>query len=168
MDAGFASEVETVTDHRPAGTVVTQTPEGGTDTELGSAVLLGVSDGEGTAPLIPDVAGLSLDEARLRLTEAGLDATVIEVPVTDDTEIGRVVGQRPAAGTSAEGLDAVTVEVGRERRAGDPEPQPTASPSPSPSPATDDPPGPQPGADPDQEPGEEEEPLPPRPILPPL
>lgn len=151
-EVGFVADTETVTDHRPAGTVVTQTPPGGTQTELGSAVLLGVSDGEGIAPLMPDLLGRDLDDARERLRGLDVEVTVVEVPVGDDTNVGIVVRQRPAAGTSIEGVEVVTLEVGRQRRADDPSPEPTAPPQPTPPPTSTEPPEAPPPASPSPSP----------------
>jgi len=162
--AGFAAITETVTDHRPAGTVVSQTPGGGTTTEQGSAVQLGVSDGAGAAPQVPGVVGLTREAALARLAEAGLVGTVVEVPVDDAASIGRVVGQRPGAGASPPEGQAVVLEVGRQRTQEDPAPQPTASPAPAPSPS---PPAGDPAAEPVGEQAQPEDEHPLAPLRPP-
>ncbi|MEX0658981.1 MAG: transglycosylase domain-containing protein [Egibacteraceae bacterium] len=166
-DAGFSAATETVTDHREAGTVVTQDPPGGTQTELGSAVALGVSDGQGAPPRMPDLVGLPLADARQRLSDLDLDVVVVEVPVADPAALGEVVGQRPSAGTSTADLQAATLEVGRARTAEDPDPAPSTPPSPAPTAPPDAVPAPDPTAPSRPPPDEEEQPLLPRPIRPP-
>lgn len=131
--AGFRAETVSVTNHVPAGTVVAQDPGGGVETELGSRVVLEVSDGEGTPPEVPDVRGLTLAQARARLATVGLDATVRHVAVGDPRRIGVVIGQRPGPGVPVTDLEAVTIEVGRARTDDDPAPAPEPTPTPGPA-----------------------------------
>lgn len=150
-DAGFSPHTETVSDHRPAGTVVSQSPHGGSQTELGSAVDLQVSDGQAAPPQMPDVRGLQVEQARSRLAklEVQLETRVVEVVVDEAADIGVVVGQRPPPGAEVTDGDEVILEVGRERTADDPDPEPTAPPSPRPTPT--------PGATPSPSPSPPEE-----------
>jgi beta-lactam-binding protein with PASTA domain len=147
-EAGFRPILETVADYRPAGTVVEQAPGGGSRAPTGSAVRLSVSDGTGEEPRIPDLAGLTVDEARAAIErlDLGLSLRVEEVPVDDIGQIGAVVAQEPSAGSPAQEGGTVTVEVGRQRGPED-EPSPTPTPTPSATPTLA-PPGEQPTADP--------------------
>jgi hypothetical protein len=113
IEAQFRSVVEEVPHWRPAGTVVSQSPPGGTRTALGSAVELEVSDGTGDRPRIPDVIGLPLAEARELLLEMDLEITVDEAPVEDRSLRGRVLGQDPVPGAEVEPGDVVLLVGGR-------------------------------------------------------
>lgn len=117
-DADFAASTETVEDWRPEGEVVDQSPEGGTTLEEGSLVSLEVSDGTGTEPGLPDLLGLTEDEALDALQgfadDVGVDLSVStsEVPAASDDEVGAVTRQSPSAGTVVEDGDAVTLDIG--------------------------------------------------------
>jgi membrane peptidoglycan carboxypeptidase len=117
---------EAVEDHRPAGTVIEQEPEAGTEVPRGHLLRLQVSDGTGDPPEVPDVVGLDEEEAREALEEAEYEVTV-EIEETDvelgpdddpadlDPPDGAVVEQDPAAGTPLEPGETVTVTVVRYR-----------------------------------------------------
>jgi membrane peptidoglycan carboxypeptidase len=160
-EAGFSSASTTVADYRPAGTVVSQSPAGGSEAPQGTLVVLSVSDGTGEAPETPDVLGLGVDEARQVVLNAGLDVVVEEVPVDDPSQIGTVVGASfdPETGQ-------VVLQVGRARTEDDPtpSPSPSATPSASPTPGDDDDGGDDDGGEPT--PGPTSEP-PPEPSAPP-
>lgn len=146
-EAEFSSESVTVSDYRPAGTVVNQSPPGGSEAPKGTLVVLDVSDGTGEPPEVPDVVGLGVDEARQVILNAGLDVVVVEVPVDDPDQYGIV-----QSATIDPETGQVTIEVGRERTADDPPgseaptegpteggtPQPVESPgaTPTPTPVT--------------------------------
>ena len=153
-EAGFSAEATVVGDYRPAGTVIGQSPAGGTTTETGSLVALTVSDGTGERPVVPNLVGLTEAEARAALAAANLTATVVTVPVDQPKQVGLVVGQRPPPGTALDvapgaepdspGVGEVVIEVGRERTADDPpaspppstpETEPPTTPSTPPSPS---------------------------------
>ncbi|WP_370326373.1 transglycosylase domain-containing protein [Euzebya sp.] len=129
-EAEYSAESVSVPDYRPAGTVVAQSPAGGSEAPKGTLVVLDVSDGTGEPPEVPDVIGLSAEEAQQIIQNDGLDVTVVEVPVDDPDSYGVVISASfdPETGT-------VTLEVGRERTPDDP--TPTASPSPSDEPDDD-------------------------------
>jgi serine/threonine-protein kinase len=91
---------------------------------------------------VPDVTGLSPEEARRRLQGANLGLGSREEAASGEAERGTVVGQDPAAATRAERSSAVDVTVGTgpaQGAAGQPSPpaspsaSPTASPTASPS-----------------------------------
>ena len=129
-EAGLSVVVETVTDHRKAGTVVEQDPAGGGRVPKGGIVAISVSDGKGVMPVIPSLIGLTEEAARAKLAELELEAAVVLAPADGDA-VGKVIAQSPAAGTDATDLDTVTLTVGRKRTADDPTPSPTGSPSPT-------------------------------------
>ncbi|MGI9018898.1 MAG: transglycosylase domain-containing protein [Euzebya sp.] len=122
-EAEFSSESVSVTDYRPAGTVVAQSPPGGSEAPKGTLVVLQVSDGTGEAPVLPDVVGLGVDEAQQIILNAGLDPVIVEVPVDDPSQYGIVQG---ASIDPETGL--VTIQVGRARTADDPPPTEASGP----------------------------------------
>lgn len=180
--ADFRVLSEQAADHRPAGTVVGQSPGGGERAPRGSAIVLRVSDGEGAVPTLPLFVGMTQAEAEAALEELGLRADVTLEPVEDRDERGTVIGQEPEAGTAIDELRTVQLIVGGDlvEPSVSPAPQPAASPatggdaeptsSPRPEPTRtsggeDDsepppPPSPAPGPDPGAEPTAEPEPPP--------
>lgn len=126
-DVGFTAIAQPVPDYRPAGTVVEQVPGAGTRAELGSTVVLSVSDGLGQRPVMPGLVGLRSPDVTTLLAELGITATIVEVPVDFPGDYGVVVNQDPPAGTTLGDDPTVVVEIGRERRPGDPTPTETTT-----------------------------------------
>jgi eukaryotic-like serine/threonine-protein kinase len=93
-------------------------------------VTLIVSQG---AVAVPNVQGLSQDEAEAQLTGAGFNVVVQSEP--NSAPAGRVIAQDPAPNTEAQAGSNVTITV-----SSGPPPPPTtpATPSPSPSPTNTD------------------------------
>ena len=63
---------------------------------------------------MPEVRGETVEAAQQRLVEAGLEEEprVQEVVVDDQAQIGRVLGQNPAAGEEIDSGDAVILQAG--------------------------------------------------------
>jgi penicillin-binding protein 1A len=116
-ERGFKPRVETIEHHYPEGTVIAQTPDGGGSAWVGSAVVLHVSDGEGEAPLVevPDLLGMSEEEARETLEELGLRVHVVRKRTSDLSEDGIVIEQSPEPGTEVEPGERVVIGVGQHR-----------------------------------------------------
>jgi penicillin-binding protein 1A len=114
-EAGFRLVVRTVSDYRSEGTFVGQDPSPGSEHPLGSRITLEVSDGTGTAPTVPDVLGLELDEAVELLSDLGYEVAMREVDVDDESLDGRVVATSPGPGTELiPGEDVrVVLDIGR-------------------------------------------------------
>jgi penicillin-binding protein 1A len=111
-EAGFRLTVVEVSDWRAAGTFVAQDPSAGSEAPLGSRITLEVSDGTGAFPQVPDVIGLTLDEAADILFDAGYRVFRRNVEVDDPALVDRVLAQNPRAGTELVPGEAVTVDVG--------------------------------------------------------
>ena len=115
-EAGFRLTTEEVAHWRSAGTFVEQDPSAGERQPLGSRITLGISDGEGSPPPVPDVLGLTLDEAAAVLFDAGYDVFHRPREVEDDDLVDRVVGMSPGPGTPLlpnRGDDSgVTLDIG--------------------------------------------------------
>ena len=111
--AGFRVSSTPVSSTRPAGTVLTQSPAGGTTATRGSTVRITVSGGRQVRS-VPDVVGETEAAADRILRNAGFTVRVVDRPVTDPGQQGLVVEQDPAAGTRVQGTTQVTIYVGRQ------------------------------------------------------
>ena len=111
--AGFRVSSTPVSSTRPAGTVLTQSPAGGTTATRGSTVRITVSGGR-QVRTVPDVVGETEAAADRILRNAGFTVRAVDRPVTDPGQQGLVVEQDPAAGTRVQGTTQVTIYVGRQ------------------------------------------------------
>lgn len=132
----------------PAGTVLAQSPEGGTPAPRGSTVNLVVSNGNRVE--MPDLVGSTRDQALAVLEGAGWtggEANLVstEVPVETEAEDGIVTTQNPATDTDIELNEQLAVEVGQftppssslpTASVPTPTPAPTLNPTPAPTPTT--------------------------------
>jgi len=116
--SGFdVDRVDRVPSKRPIGTVVRQDPSGSADRDcalLGyfcsnPAVALFVSGGPADVE-IPDVAGLSRDDAEQELEQAGFEVSIERQP-SDQYPGGRAIGTEPPAGDEAPVGSTVTLLV---------------------------------------------------------
>ena len=110
--AGFRVESTAVSSQQPTGTVLTQSPAGGTVAQRGTTVKLRVSGGPRVV-IVPNVVGRTEAEAGRVLRAAGFLARAIDRPATEQGQIGRVVEQDPAAGTRVQGSTEVLIFIGR-------------------------------------------------------
>ncbi|MEA2521585.1 MAG: penicillin-binding protein [Actinomycetota bacterium] len=111
--AHFVPVKQPVDDAAPKGTVVGQSPGGGSSAEQGTSVIIKVSTGKpGTIP-VPTLTGQSLADAKTVLTNKGFKVVVKDLTVTNPAKIGIVVAQSPAAGTQLKQGSTVTITVGR-------------------------------------------------------
>jgi penicillin-binding protein 1A len=115
----------------PVGTVIGQSPGGGTETTLGTLVHLTVSNGLPPKAKVPDVSGLDVEKAKLVIAAAGFNVSVLEQPVSDKAQDGIVLAQSPQGGKKVLAGSTVVLTVGHfDKHA----PTPSPSPSPEPSP----------------------------------
>jgi beta-lactam-binding protein with PASTA domain/predicted Ser/Thr protein kinase len=113
--AGLQFEVTTeASDSVPKDEVISQDPSAGTEVDEQSTVALAVSAGP-EAVEVPDVRGLSLDEARGVLEDVGLSVGKISKSDDPDAEQDEVISSDPAGGTEAEPGSKVNLEVGTGR-----------------------------------------------------
>jgi eukaryotic-like serine/threonine-protein kinase len=95
----------------PANTVLSQDPAERSNASPGSTVLVDIS-GSGPATLdVPSVVGLSLDDARRALSQAGLTAGIITQAAVPNQAPGTVVSQIPGAYAKAPSGGAVDLIV---------------------------------------------------------
>ena len=110
-DEGLEPAVQEQESDVEEGEVISQSPSGGTEVARGETVTITVSTGRPQVD-VPDVVGLSEDEAASRLSSAGLTPERQERTVTDPTQDGIVIEQRPGAGTQVDEGRQVVIVVG--------------------------------------------------------
>ncbi len=110
---------------QPAGYVLAQDPEEGTQVDAGSAIDITVSSG---LVKVPTVTGISEAQARSDLAQAGFDVQIVEI---DDPSVagGTVLAQSPQGGELLARGSIVTITVSIA-----PPPEPTPVPTPEPTP----------------------------------
>ena len=111
-DAGLTpGDVSEQESEEAEGEVLSQDPAGGSEVERGTTVNLTVSTGVEMVD-VPNVVGLSARDARGQLNADGLAPVESRTEVTDPQQDGRVVDQRPAAGTEVERGRQVVIIIG--------------------------------------------------------
>ncbi|MBS1869797.1 MAG: Stk1 family PASTA domain-containing Ser/Thr kinase [Actinobacteria bacterium] len=112
-DQGFQVVVtEQGSDAADPGTVLRQEPAAGTELDPGSTVTIVVARAIPTV-FVPDLAGQGAQEAADTLTAAGLVAHTAHRDVTDPSQDGIVLEQKPPAGQQVRSGSAVRIVVGR-------------------------------------------------------
>jgi eukaryotic-like serine/threonine-protein kinase len=111
------SEEESAT---PAGEVIGQSPSAGSEAEPGATVSIVVSAGKEQAQ-VPNVIGKLREEAVRAMREAGLQPSVEEEETEVPSQVGRAVDQFPPPGSELEPGEAVTIVVGKQAAAVEPE-----------------------------------------------
>ncbi|WP_448614892.1 Stk1 family PASTA domain-containing Ser/Thr kinase [Modestobacter sp. URMC 112] len=107
--AGFTNvTIDNVPDLAPEGQVIAVDPDEGSAVAPDAAITLRVS--QGTAPL-PDVTGLTQQEALDRLADAGFTNVDVATGERGDVPEGTVFGTEPGANTSLAAGDEITVLV---------------------------------------------------------
>jgi serine/threonine-protein kinase len=92
--------------NEPADTILSQDPSSG-EAEEGSEILATVASGQNE---VPSVEGNTRDEAETALRDAGFEPTVRE-RASEDAEEGRVLGQNPGGGDTADVGSNVEITV---------------------------------------------------------
>ena len=91
--------------------MIAQDPGGGSSVEQGTTVTITVSTGIPQAS-VPNVVGLGAADAATQLGNAGLVPVQREQTVTDPSEDGVVIDQRPGAGTELDEGSEVVIIIG--------------------------------------------------------
>jgi eukaryotic-like serine/threonine-protein kinase len=94
----------------PVDTVVEQTPAAGQRVDEGSTVTIFVSDGK--VAEVPDVTGLTQDEAEAELRDAGFRVSVRSRETDQPDEDGTVLSQSPQGGAKRRQSATVSITVG--------------------------------------------------------
>jgi serine/threonine-protein kinase len=115
--AGFEVEIQRVFAAAPQRTVVDQEPRGGAQAARGSTVALKVSKGR-NVNTVPDVVGLSEQEAVEALRQREFEPRIFDVPSTEPA--GAVVAQQPQPGAEAPPDSRVRINVSTGEQGGAP------------------------------------------------
>ncbi|MFL5911888.1 MAG: PASTA domain-containing protein [Gaiellaceae bacterium] len=111
-DAGFKVTVVKQESDQPKNQVISQDPAPNSTVDKGSRVTITISKGQPKVS-VPDVRGLSKNDAKRQLEQAGFKVSVTERAVTDPTQEGNVVDQSPAPGSDEAKGSSVTITVGK-------------------------------------------------------
>jgi eukaryotic-like serine/threonine-protein kinase len=110
QNAGFTPSIIQVTDNSPPGTVIRQSPLGGTKADQGSTVTLTVSQGPGSVS-IPSVIGMPEAKAIRTLRRARLKISGIQQESSDTIAAGDATRTDPAAGQQQPVGSSVTLFI---------------------------------------------------------
>ncbi len=109
--AGFAVTEDDVASTKPVGSVIGESPAGGSKQSLDTKIVLTVSSGPKNVQ-VPYVVGDSESDAEQAITAAGLQVTVTPEAVTAPEQSGLVLDQNPAHGSLKQGA-TVVISVGQ-------------------------------------------------------
>jgi serine/threonine-protein kinase len=107
--AGLVPNVVAQASDKPEGEVLSQDPEANQQLTKGDKVTITVSSGPGEQQ-IPDVSGMSPDQAANKLGQAGFETTTV-TEASSTVASGKVTRTDPPAGTTATKGDKVTIYV---------------------------------------------------------
>jgi serine/threonine-protein kinase len=110
-EAKLGWSVTIVDSAQPAGTVVSQSPSGGSQTIPGSNVALEISNGVAPIATVPNVIGMNSGVARGTLQDAGFFVRIVEEVGPNANNHFRVVAQAPSGGTELLEGETVTITV---------------------------------------------------------
>jgi eukaryotic-like serine/threonine-protein kinase len=112
---GLAADSYPVASQETRGTVVAQRPDPGATAKEGDIVRNNVALGTGARKTkqVPDVTGPQASDARDAVRRAGLTVRTIFSNAPTSEEVGEILTQQPAAGTSVPELTQVALYVGR-------------------------------------------------------
>jgi penicillin-binding protein 1A len=110
-EAKLGWSVTIVDSAQPEGTVVSQSPSGGSQTIPGSDVALEVSNGVAPISTVPNVVGMNSGVARGTLQDAGFFVRIVEEVGPNVNNHFRVVAQSPSGGTELLEGETVTITV---------------------------------------------------------
>jgi serine/threonine-protein kinase len=118
--AGFAVQSMTVTSKQSAGTVISESPQAGTQAAPGSLVTIEIAKAPPPPPptttKVPTVTGDTAAAAKSALRTAGFTVSVITQTVTSKSQDRTVISQSPSGGSKAQRGSTVTIVVGRYKK----------------------------------------------------
>jgi membrane peptidoglycan carboxypeptidase len=116
--AKLNASVQRIPSLEPAGIVVRQSASGGSTVKQGSFVTIYVSTGELPSGPLPNLTGLTMDEALEIVSAFELDTGVRvslsqqEVPTSNESLVGRIVDTDPPPASEVQGEVGVVVFIG--------------------------------------------------------
>jgi eukaryotic-like serine/threonine-protein kinase len=111
-DAGLVPQFQRQESTEPEGQVLVQSPDAGSSARRNSTVTVVVSSGVGTV-VVPNVVGLSRDQANAELRANSLSVRVVRQTTEDPNEDDQVLEQSPPGGSRLPEGEAVTISVGK-------------------------------------------------------
>ena len=129
-EAGFTAQSTEVDSLEPAGTVVGQSPQGGSQVPVSTTVTIQVSSGKAAKARVPDVVGMTESQAVRALERAGFGAAVSYEKTNEQSFDGVVAAQAPGAGVRAKEGATVSITVYEYKKPKPPKPSPEPSPTP--------------------------------------
>ncbi|MEK6274633.1 MAG: PASTA domain-containing protein [Actinomycetota bacterium] len=105
---GYLTVVNAKASNRPLGTVISQNPPAGTELDRGGRVTIVVAGGPLTVE-VPNVVGLPVDKALIRLQAANLRGQIVKVASTKPKD--QVIRQLPPGGSKAKKDSTVALTV---------------------------------------------------------
>ncbi len=94
------------------GTVISQTPESGTSTTFNNTVTIVISEGSGKEKnKMPDLTGMSEEEARKTVTDLGMTVTGVDEVYSDTVDVGKVCGQSYTPGSVIKDGSQITLKL---------------------------------------------------------
>ncbi|MBQ1368228.1 MAG: PASTA domain-containing protein, partial [Firmicutes bacterium] len=114
-DLGLYTNVQTTNDdHYETGVVMAQDPEDGTMVRPGDTITLYVSLGPvQTLSKVPDLFGMTKDEAQARLTEEGLVLGLVSEDYSNSVQEGKVIGQGTEEGTEVAKGTSIDITISK-------------------------------------------------------
>ncbi|HEX9338803.1 MAG TPA: PASTA domain-containing protein, partial [Pseudonocardiaceae bacterium] len=110
-NAGFGVKKQTQPGSQPAGTVLDMNPEAGTMVAPGTTVTLTVSDGSQAMINLPDLTGMTQQQAQSLLQGEGWTGSFqVQNVLGNPSKNGQIVGQTPGPGQITKG-QTVTIQV---------------------------------------------------------
>lgn len=117
--AGLRGDAVQIPSLEPAGRVVSQSAEPGSQVRQGSVITIYVSTGETPTAQVPNLIGMSFEQALTLVkdleTQTGVRISLFQqsVEVEDLSQVGLIVSTTPNPGTAVTGSTTITVYVGR-------------------------------------------------------
>ncbi len=138
-------EVHEFHDSIPAGEVIRYSYKTGEAIKNNDTIRITISDG--SKKTVPNVKGLTKDEAASKIEKAGLNYSFV-YRNSNDVEKGKVINQSIASGSEVSGGTTVTVTISNGPSSGGNTPTPPPTPTPNPTPTPE--PEPEPTCDPQE------------------
>ncbi|MFN2496206.1 MAG: Stk1 family PASTA domain-containing Ser/Thr kinase [Pseudonocardiaceae bacterium] len=112
--AGLTPQLQEIDSSAPKDQVLKQDPPGGTAVEAGSTVTLTVS--RGNQLKMPDLTGQTPDQATATLQRQGWSGrfNMVSKTVSDEDDVGRIVGQDVQPGSNFAPDQTITMTVGKQ------------------------------------------------------
>jgi serine/threonine-protein kinase len=110
---GFQVQKQTTPSDQPSGQVVSMNPSAGTSVAPGTTVVLMVSDGSQQTVSMPNLVGMTQQQAQAQLASEGWSGTfqVAQQTTFDPTKNGQIVQQSPNQGAQIQKNQTVFVQV---------------------------------------------------------